>query len=140
MKINEITGIHKSFDTNRMHCTITGNSNRLFFVGKLKEENNEDWATNLFYKDKSVVELTVDIIDSNNVRLNYINSSISGSGWGRELLIAAFEYLKIHGYKTAIGYIENNNIASKSMMNRVGGVKTKESTYGSYYTVDLVKY
>ena len=117
--------------TKRLDITIDDRGNRIFFTGYLNKES-KTW---LDVGEEPVVEGTLDVDLKNRLLyLNRLDAWRRGKGFGLELLEYGIQYaIKKYGVTKARGYIESSNIASQSMLRKMGFGKREETKEGAYW-------
>jgi len=125
----------REYKTRRLDITITDKKVRIFFDGRL----NKETKTWLDISDDLVVEATLDINSKDKlVYLTRLDARIKGSGYGPELLEFGIKYaIEKYGVTKARGYVESFNIASQSMLEKMGFKRAEETKDGAYWEKSL---
>jgi len=126
-----------AFDTARLtvqYRIIDGM--RMFIDARLKQPDWLEKAIADVRPKRPAVEQTVDL-HGHEAYLNRMDAYFHGKGYGGEVMMAVLRFLKDRGYARARGYIEHANIASQSMMKKVGAKVQERQEHGSYWSIDL---
>lgn len=111
-------------------------SNRIFFTALLKDSEKNWLQKNI--ENFEVAESTLDINNKeNSVYLNRVDTKYSGKGYARELVNEIISRCKQRQIKSISTYIENSNVESKNMINKLGFEEVEIKKDGSVYELNL---
>lgn len=128
--------IPSKIHTDRLDITVTQSGDRLFFDAKINDRlRKENWLENALPKDDIVVTATVELPnnDRDYAYFNRIDSSRSGSGFGKETANAIFKLLASSGINSVRAYVEHGNIRPNSMNEALGGKIISETKTGKIW-------
>lgn len=113
------------------------NQDRLFIEASLRPDRDDspDWLKQAKGTNPVIaVEVTLDLIHSQKEgHVNHILAHRKGKGYAAETLKWIAKMLKLKGFVTVMAYIENNNVASRSMAEKAGWKLMKQEKHGAYY-------
>ncbi len=126
--------VPKTIHTPRLDLQIQNVEGKRLFVEAYPNEAEvgKNWLTQAMGR-KKVVDFTVDIISSSEARLNRADSYQRGQGYALETIRAVTDLLSTKGIHRFVGYIEASNVASVSMMQKLGAERAGETDQGSYW-------
>jgi RimJ/RimL family protein N-acetyltransferase len=120
--------------SNRLIYTAKGGDQRIFIDAKLKAK----YRTFLDLEDDIIGSFTVDKgFDDSAAYLNRLDVTKTGQGYGSEILGHVLSHLKTSGVRTVKAYVENVNIASQSMLRKIGFTRDETTKHGAYYLKTL---
>lgn len=127
--------IPSRFETNRLVIDTNIVEGERLFLTATQKQSETDW---LNPSPKIAVEATFDLNQSEkSVYLGRVDSLVRRKGYAKEAVESMMTEFGNAGFETMTTYVQYVDQDSHSMMQKLGGVRGKETSSGCYYSFDL---